>query len=372
VLFTSFLSRVRRVARATAISATLLAGVSAPSGAIAQTYAPSTVAVSLDDRWAMTPIIETSGAVSGVHSFLALNKAGHTGGEIKAVWYTRDPANTCKWTAVTWDSANTSDAIKHVKLTLGINDESNADWGVPVDMTAATPAQQVIDYAKGFAADDPLGQLVNDLNNPWRDEDVAFLASIGYKAADVPFERKDASDDPEHANQVLSASAALVSSFAALAPPLIPTPGVAPPDGFPAWPTGPGPAPAPWTIPCASCPTMTMTMYGAWSGWTAAGTWALRFDGPSNGQPGVCGYRKHVCRYREVWTVSVAANCAVTYTFAGYDSQCWYHDVVCDADVSPSGVRSCPTVPNGQGCTATLTVPNGPPTNPASPLVPHP
>ncbi|MBY0308151.1 MAG: hypothetical protein K2Q09_05370 [Phycisphaerales bacterium] len=209
-------------------------------------------------------------------------------------------------------------------------------------------------------------------NNPWRDEDVAFLASIGYKAADVPFERKDMSDDPEFANVFLSTASAMALQSAAAAPPVIPGRGPVVP-GQPAWPaipmTLPGGTPAtPMMLPCPGPGiSMWVTLRGAWTPWSCASTWKSL---PSTPALGLCNYEKDCCRYRAVWTATVAPSCVVTYAFVGSESECWTHTIACTSATDSSGAAYCPNPIStqnqncGTGLTPVSTPPGGTPTHP--------
>ncbi len=138
--------------------------------------------------WTLTPIYsETVQGGPEVEHFLALADGSNViGSNLIAVWYQRTPDG---WTAKSWETADPNEAIKSVKAALNIPDSDDDRWqvaGLGGTVSTAGPAK---DYVKGVLIDDPLAALI--ATAPDRDEIVDFLASVGYKAADVPVEKDD-------------------------------------------------------------------------------------------------------------------------------------------------------------------------------------
>lgn len=138
--------------------------------------------------WMMHPIYteDPSGSLS-VSNFLALaDPSAATGDNLIAVWYRRELTG---WTAKSWSTGDPWEAIKAVKIELGISDDEDDRWDIGGDDDSIPAAESPQDYSSGVLADDPLAPLV--ASSPDRDVIVEFLAGIGYKAADVPVEKDD-------------------------------------------------------------------------------------------------------------------------------------------------------------------------------------
>jgi len=139
--------------------------------------------------WTFNPIctVDEHGGVI-VQSMLAIADPAFTiGDNIVSVWYYRDGDG---WASKAWTSPDPWEAIKALKLELGIPDEqderwSAADWSAPgAGMGDPEPPS---DYLKGLLADDPFAALVQA--SPDGDLLVSILADNGYKAADIPIDK---------------------------------------------------------------------------------------------------------------------------------------------------------------------------------------
>lgn len=163
-----------------------LAGL-VPAGAVAQSNHASWSKIETG-AWVMHPIytLDQTGAAS-VSNFLALaDPSAAVGDNLVAVWYQREPAG---WAAKSWSTNDRWKAIKAVKEALSISDDEDDRWQVDTGVGSIAEPEEPKEYAAGVLADDPLAMLV--LASPDRDSLVAFLATIGYKAADVPIEKDD-------------------------------------------------------------------------------------------------------------------------------------------------------------------------------------
>lgn len=255
--------------------------------------------------WALTPIVVDTLDGDRVHSFLALNQGAAFEANLQAVWYIKDTEYECSWYALTWDTSDPWDAIKTVKVSLGISDDDDPNWAVSVESTAWSEPKELFDYSAGFMADDGLGRAINTL--PDRDEWVAWLVDIGYKAAEIKFEKAVESTDPAYPSTVLSQYAGAVEKILAqgpiavapgstpmpmMPPPPIPAPGnprpprvVPGPNPTPVDPASlpGGPLPPPYFPPAAFCCTpSTFRISQYWSGYIPRGPWSAPVNcGPS-------------------------------------------------------------------------------------------
>jgi hypothetical protein len=136
----------------------------------------------------MHPIYtEPAEGALAVSNFLALaDQSVTTGDTLIAVWYRREATG---WTAKSWSTGDRWEAIKAVKSELGISDDEDDRWDIGGNVGSNSAAEAPKDYTSGVLADDPLAPLV--ASSPDRDVIVQFLASIGYKAADVLVEKDD-------------------------------------------------------------------------------------------------------------------------------------------------------------------------------------
>ena len=105
------------------------------------------------------------------------------------------------WASKAWTSQDPWEAIKALKLELGIPDEqderwSAADWSAPGQ--GVGDPEPPSDYLKGLLADDPFAALV--IASPDGDLLVTLLASVGYKAADLPIDKNDECTTAERLN----------------------------------------------------------------------------------------------------------------------------------------------------------------------------
>lgn len=180
---------------AAALAAGMCAGANAQSA-----YHAAPLAIELGD-WALTPIVQDSAGGPQVHSFLALNQGAAYGSSLQAVWYIKDATAECSWYARTWETTDAWDAIKTVKTELGIPDSDDLNWAITVGPSPGSEPKPTYDYSKGFVADDGLGRAINSV--PDRDQWVQWLVAIGYKAADVKFEKDVESADPAYPSTVL-------------------------------------------------------------------------------------------------------------------------------------------------------------------------
>lgn len=258
--------------------------------------------------WTFNPIYtQTAETGPSVVSFLALaDPAALSGDNIVAVWYQRDAGG---WTAKSWETSDPWEAIKSVKLALGVADEEDERWGVPGSDDDLAAVEEPKDYTVGVLAEDPLAPLI--VGSPDRAALVEFLTSIGYKAADVPVDKDDgcttnakldgmAADaaamvaDGDETILSLSSQASLCDVFAG--PPRGPRPTKpAKPANPPAWsppgtvPTAPAWTPGTWPVaPGWRCRTVSIggggtncicTRIRYWGRWetTTCGIWPFRY-----------------------------------------------------------------------------------------------
>lgn len=137
------------------------------------------------DGWVLNPIVQTVGTnACVVHSFVALSKADSTYGEnIVAVWYIREGNGT--WSTKSWSTSDKGEAIKSVKVQMGLPDSEDALWddGITTAVLAQKATSIPEDYQKGLLASDPYAQVLTD---PFEREFVVeILADVGYRAASV-------------------------------------------------------------------------------------------------------------------------------------------------------------------------------------------
>lgn len=251
--------------------------------------------------WAMTPVVTKTGSNPWeVHSFLAIAKAP-TGQNLRAIWYVRGTKANCEWTTKTWDTADVWDAIKYVKSEVSIPDDYDGWWATTAVVSSTSVALTPELYATGFKQSDPWGVTITSTAD--RDTWVEWLEEAGYKCANIPFEKKEASADPAYGAKVLSANAETLdgvmaqtgtppplttAAFVAAAPPVPtgPLPMPTAPRPFPVAPavTPPSPViptslpggtpPAPRTLAC--CVAGSGEIYGFWSGFIEKKNW--RYD----------------------------------------------------------------------------------------------
>ncbi len=144
----------------------------------------STMSMTVGD-WTVKPVYkfaETGPRVVGMLVFET--PAAEAGSNLLAVWYER-PADDCSpWVSRTWLGGKPWDAVVSLKAALGIPDIQDVCWEIE---QATNIGAEEKNYTQGFASDDPIGELVNQLSN--RDEVVVFLKSAGYPVADIPFDK---------------------------------------------------------------------------------------------------------------------------------------------------------------------------------------
>lgn len=328
----------------------------------ADPFEPLPVALELGD-WVLTPIVEKTAAGEVLHSLLALNNA-QQGQNLAAVWYVRDlDAGPCRWVAKTFGEGGTAaDAVKAVKLDLGIADTFDANWGLEGVNTEFAVASPIVNYDLGFVATDPLAPIVN--TSSARDVLIDLLDDLGYPVANIPFEKDLLSI--EQWEGILTNYGAIAAAIQTIDPPDHTKPPFAPaPPTWPAWPAMP-PGRTPTTLPCVTpCASQEAYIRGPWGPWTPAPTWTVVATGAP--VPSFCVYTKNLCRYQELWKWSISPTCVVTWTFQGFISQCWTHTVTCPAT---GGSPPCLPTPATTGCDVSITPPSQPPPN--TPTFTHP
>lgn len=314
----------------------------------ADTFAPTELCIQVGD-WTLAPVVQHGQSGNPVvHSFLALVDQGAVPDtSIKAVWYVRNGGGVGVWTAKTWDAPNQWEAIKFVKLSLDIGDEWDSVWPTSDDPSDLPVELQEVpsDYVSGLVDNDPLLGL---LTTPERDMLIEVLVAVGYKAADIPFEKTtytgqcssenvltayaigiDAGLNATPETSAATASAATESSMTSLCGSW--------PFCFPRYTRGP------WTLVLPS----------VW----APGPWIYDFCSPTIGGCSACTYHTDICR---AWTravVIVWPNCNTT-TVARAGSECWAYTLTC----TNSDGGACPPTPNCVPTPMPTTPPLGTPT----------
>lgn len=137
--------------------------------------------------WTMHPVYtEGTGGTVSVSNFLAIADPNFAIGEnLIAVWYKREGSN---WVTKSWETSNPWEAITAVKIALGISNDEDERWGI-WGSSSVSIAESPKEYTAGVLASDPLATLVS--SSPNRDVLIELLASMGYKAADLPVEKAD-------------------------------------------------------------------------------------------------------------------------------------------------------------------------------------
>lgn len=139
--------------------------------------------------WHMKPIYCDTTAGPHVQSFLALAKADTTSGSnIVAVWYIRDTTDPTLWTSKSWTTLDAAEAVKSVKISMGIPDSEDPNWQLdePLEVLPGQTPEEAKDYSKGILVDDPLYPIVAASTD--HTSLVQMLKDIGYSVADVTIE----------------------------------------------------------------------------------------------------------------------------------------------------------------------------------------
>ncbi len=134
--------------------------------------------------WNFKPIYDDSSGMIRVSGFLAMAKEGTVAGDnIVAVWYLRNNDGT--WSKKSWLTSDATEAIKSVKISMGIPDSEDNNWEAGQDLRVLPTDDPELpkDYSKGLLADDPLYPILATCNDAATL--VSMLAQIGYKAADI-------------------------------------------------------------------------------------------------------------------------------------------------------------------------------------------
>lgn len=136
------------------------------------------------EGWTFIPVATVNDQVTSVHGVLALRDlAGTIGQNIVAIWYASPQHANGTWTAKAWDSSDPSEAVKYIKNEYAIDDAWDFLWSIaPSSGAPAAPAP----FASGAMVGDPIAPW---LQTSLRDELVIYLASVGYRIADVPIEK---------------------------------------------------------------------------------------------------------------------------------------------------------------------------------------
>lgn len=139
--------------------------------------------------WMFKPIVDTAATGHQINDIVAIAAPGTTANaNIVAVWYHRPATDQGSWEAKTWATTSVAEAIKAIKVTLGLPDSDDELWpnaGV-VEIQTASGLSELRDYDKGFMSDDPLHAVVS--SSPDRDSIVEFLKNIGWPVANMTFE----------------------------------------------------------------------------------------------------------------------------------------------------------------------------------------
>lgn len=138
-------------------------------------------------HWSVKPVYEIGesglrvvGLFASDHSRVSL------AGNFSAVYYER-PSDDCDdWTAYSWNGTTIWGAVQTVKGMYGIPDSEDELWEIDI-VPNLSPATPVL-YDQGFALGDPVGDVVNALEEGARETVVNQLQSNGYPVAAVPFE----------------------------------------------------------------------------------------------------------------------------------------------------------------------------------------
>ncbi|MFN7019960.1 MAG: hypothetical protein ACK4WH_01365 [Phycisphaerales bacterium] len=268
----------------------------------------------------MTPILRTP--TSGppcVDSFLALvDSPTVPGTSLRSVWYKRtSPALGGGWEAKAWESENQWEAIKYVKLELGIGDEFDGIWPTTDDPEPVPEELPEIptDYVSGLKANDPLAGV---LVLPGRDLIVEVLVAVGYKGADIPFERAEYADVCGF-ETVLDAFALGADDSLSVPPEQVAE-------------VAHASAQSRLASACGYLFCFPRVTYGPWVPvmpvvWTTAG-WIFELSTPTIGGAYMCDYYRLICRTQQRARVVTHWDCTTTTTFPTRQ-QCWRENCSC-------------------------------------------
>lgn len=169
------------------VLASLLVGANA-SSAFAEVKAGESY-VEMGD-WRYTPILDTNRSGQPVSGFLGLlNPAVSVGGNITAIWYSRDAAGA--WTSKAWIAEDEWKVIESIKAASGISSVYDSNWAAwgPKSLSATPSGQTAALYEKGFLVGDPVGDIARQ-SEQFNDV-VEFLKDAGYPTAVVKFEKEN-------------------------------------------------------------------------------------------------------------------------------------------------------------------------------------
>lgn len=169
------------------VLASLLVGANA-SSAFAEVKAGESY-VEMGD-WRYTPILDTNRAGQPVSGFLGLlSPAVSVGGNITAIWYSRDAAGA--WTSKAWIAEDEWKVIESIKAASGISSVYDSNWAAwgPKSLSATPSGQTAALYEKGFLVGDPVGDFARQ-SEQFNDV-VEFLKDAGYPTAVVKFEKEN-------------------------------------------------------------------------------------------------------------------------------------------------------------------------------------
>lgn len=250
------------------------------------------------------------------------------GENINAVWYIRGGEGGNQWTAKAWAGVSEWEVIKAIKQIDSISDCLDGAWATYTPKNVFAQAALPKDYSKGFMADDPLLNAVEQ--SPSRDVLIETLAEWGYKVADVPLDYKaGVGDDPLRTDKMLTSLAGAVEDQERL------------------------PAGSPQVFASSFqqnaqaafalswfCYPLSFTVPGAWSGYST-GPWVQVPCSANMGGSAICCYDMQVCRTRTIVEYTVTLSCAVGVSNTWTESECWTHSGFCTG----SG-GGCPATPS--------------------------
>ncbi len=142
------------------------------------------------DSWRFVPIIQQSGGVTTVQSFLALAGLSDVSGDnLVAVWYQRVPGGTT-WVTQSWASTDQAVIIASVRAELGIPPEEDYRWGADGEWSLPLLFDPAIkeQYVNGVLITDPLAWALTQAPD-LRAALLPLLVNAGYPAAQVPIEK---------------------------------------------------------------------------------------------------------------------------------------------------------------------------------------
>lgn len=303
-------------------------------------YRPSDVRITLGS-WTLTPIVVSVGDLSPrVHSFLAfVDKNQVSGQNLTSVWFVRRDPGVGGWQAFAWEGTDQWQAISYINSVLSIAPAYDAVWRTSDPKPDVMPSSPEVpkEYDNGVLVIDPLSAYLSASSS--RDALVEVLVSLGYKAADIPFEKFQLTDQCEgdeiidDLTQGVEADEAIQGDAGGV---FIASNGLAVTCGT-VW-----CLPWTWVVPS-----------GPWGGWVNTPDSTLTGDctlGTPPNQATGCRYRVTHTRYRPMTVYHQTPLCVITIVRTFNISEC-YTIITC-----------CPN-PGGGPCTPCLwaTTPAPPP-----------